>query len=196
MMTTPQKSNKWLFYEPMIQKDLIEEGIDLIPANLPEIFAKINTGETSQGKGVCFLGNTGSGKTKRLRWMAQAFNIRMIPAKSLCRELVDCETEMDQQELLGCLPPRWDVVPKHYGDLIIDDLGSEPEVNNVYGTKYNILADAIEYRYEKFPQFKTHFTTNLTKKKLEERYGERVFSRLCEMVHFVNLSGIDRRRGV
>lgn len=177
----------------MIREDLISDEIDLIPANLPEIFAKVHRNETAGNKGICFCGNTGTGKSRRVRWMSQAFNIRFVSVSSLCRDLMNCQNEYEREELLSCLPPRWDIVPEHYNDLILDDLGSEPEQQNVYGTKYNLIADVIQMRYEKFPKYKTHFTTNLSRQEICSRYGERVFSRMCEMVHFISLAGSDRR---
>ena len=88
---------------------------------------------------------------------------------------------------------RYSSVPPHYYDLIIDDIGAEPTEQIVYGTRFNAIADIIERRYLIFPEWKTHVSTNLTEGQLEERYGERVFSRMNEMCHFVTLTGKDRR---
>ena len=177
----------------MIEADLQEAGIDLVPRNLATILAKLNTEEGEGGKGVFLCGSTGTGKTARMRWAAEAFGITMIPALELCDLLMQAETEEERREALLLIPPRWNEVPEHFNDLIIDDLGTEPEAQNVYGTKRSIMEDAICKRYDSFPKWKTHFTSNLTKEEIRARYGERIWSRLNEMVVFVTLAGKDRR---
>lgn len=190
---TSRNSDKWRSIEPTIRQDLKEAGIDIIPRNLAEILAKIHTGESIGGKGLFLLGNTGTGKSLRLKWAAEAFGITMITATDLCDSLMETETTAEKENILLTVPPRWNVVPRHYNDLIIDDLGTEPDGQNIYGTKRNLIADAILRRYDVFPHWKTHFTSNMTGEAIRARYGERVWSRLNEMVVFVTLAGEDRR---
>lgn len=191
--TTVQTSERWKKIEPLVKEDLQKDGIDLVPRNLAEIFAKVHTGESINGKGVCFYGGTGTGKTRRLRWMANAFDIPFVNAVVLCEYLMQAETQEEKNEILRCYLPRWSEIPKHYNDLIIDDLGTEPEEQKTYGTKRYLMSDALERRYELFPKWKTHITTNLSLNELKNRYGERVFSRLNEMCCFIALTGKDRR---
>ena len=57
--------------------------------------------------------------------------------------------------------------------LYIDDLGVEPILNNVTVTYlYALLVDRMDK--------KTIITTNLDVMKMEERYGERILSRLLD----------------
>ena len=185
------KPAKWKRIEPLIASDLKEDGIELIPNSLPEIFAKMHTGESNNGKGIIMIGNPGTGKTRRMKWASRAFDIPMLSAMEIAEAYADQNT--DKNDLLRLFCPRWSEIPNHYNDLIIDDLGCEPVETVIYGTRFNVLADVIQKRYDRFPRFKTHFTTNLTKKEILSRYGERVFSRLNEMCCFIALTGKDRR---
>lgn len=192
-------SERWRIIEPRIREDLELSGIELIPRNLPEIFAKIHTGESLGGRGIFLVGGTGTGKTARLRWAAESFGIRMETATAIVSSMMEAEHYQDQKEMLSCIPPRWSVVPLHFNDLIIDDLGTEPNRQKVYGTDRDLMVDAIMMRYDAFSdperQYKTHFTSNLSKDEIRKRYGERIWSRLNEMVTFVTLNGKDRRIG-
>lgn len=192
-LSTAQTSERWQKIEPLIREDLIRDGIDLVPPNLAEIFGKVHTGESMSGKGVCFCGTTGTGKTLRMRWISNAFDIPMVGAVELCDCLMRAETLVEKNDLLRCSAPRWSVYPRHWNDLIIDDLGTEPDEQKTYGTKRYLMVDALERRYEVFPRWKTHITTNLRLPDLKDRYGDRVFSRLNEMCCFITLAGKDRR---
>lgn len=188
---------KWKRIEPLIREDLQRDGIELIPRNLSAILAKLHTGEGVDGKGLFLCGNTGTGKTRRLKWAANAFGIEMIGAQEICNRLARAGDEIEENEVLKLNPAPWSEVPEHYNDLIIDDIGTEPAEFNVYGTKRNLMADIIYRRYKAFSdrgrRWKTHFTSNLTPEEIRVRYGERVWSRLNEMVVFITLAGKDRR---
>lgn len=182
---------RWKKIVNAIQADLKEDGIDNMPSNLPEIIAKIATGETFSGKGLLLMGNPGTGKTKRMRFIAKNLNVKFRSSLDIAK------VAMEDPELLPefCRydNPAWGQTENAYFNLIVDDLGSEPLEIVIYGTRYNALADVLEKRYEKFPRAKTHISTNLTREQLRERYGERVYSRLNEMCAFVTLVGNDRR---
>lgn len=190
---TDQSSERWKRIEPRIREELEKAGIDPVPRNLAAILAKVHTGESIDGKGLFLTGGTGTGKSRRMKWAAGAFDIPFMDANKLCNLLMEVESETEREEVLNCVPPRWNEVPRHYNDLIIDDLGTEPDGQTVYGTKKDVMVDAILRRYEVFPRWKTHFTSNLSKDEIRVRYGERVWSRLNEMCTFVTLAGVDRR---
>lgn len=71
-----------------------------------------------------------------------------------------------------------------------DDLGVEP-IGRHYGKDCNVLGEIMLSRYELFLQhhIKTHATTNLNAEELEDRYGNRVRSRMRELF---NLIAFDR----
>lgn len=78
--------------------------------------------------------------------------------------------------------------------LLIDDIGfgGEAEVVNNYGVKAMPVNDILESRYDSMKL--TVMTTNLNGEQLKERYGERIFSRMCELCEVVNFTGIDYRK--
>lgn len=78
--------------------------------------------------------------------------------------------------------------------LYIDDLGfsGEGEINNDYGVRRRPIEEIIENRYDRM--LATIFTTNLTIDQIQDRYGERIASRLYEMSMFVPMTGDDLRK--
>ncbi len=74
--------------------------------------------------------------------------------------------------------------------ICFDDLGTE---NNLkyYGNECNVMAEILLSRYDLFTakKIQTHITTNLSASEIENVYGNRVRSRLREML---NLIGFER----
>lgn len=76
-----------------------------------------------------------------------------------------------------------------YGDsrfYCFDDLGVEP-MGRHFGKDCNVMGEVILSRYELFLKYKipTHATTNLNARELEERYGNRVRSRMRQMFNLI-----------
>ena len=67
-----------------------------------------------------------------------------------------------------------------------DDLGVEP-IGRHYGKDCNVIGEILLSRYDLFVEHKvkTHATTNLNAAELEERYGERVRSRMRQLFNLV-----------
>ena len=67
-----------------------------------------------------------------------------------------------------------------------DDLGTE---NNLkyFGNECNVMAEILLSRYDLLisKKLKTHITTNLSATEIETHYGNRVRSRLREMVNLI-----------
>ncbi|MCY4298106.1 MAG: ATPase [Flavobacteriaceae bacterium] len=72
----------------------------------------------------------------------------------------------------------------------LDDLGVEPTGRH-FGKDCNVMGEILLSRYDLFlsNQRKTHATTNLNAQELEERYGERVRSRMRQLF---NLMAFDK----
>lgn len=73
--------------------------------------------------------------------------------------------------------------------LAIDDLGCEPSTVKNYGTEITPVTDIIYARYDSM--LPTIITTNLDKKDIRERYGDRVadrFNEMFESLAFINKS--------
>lgn len=72
------------------------------------------------------------------------------------------------------------------GFFCFDDLGVEP-MGRHFGKDCNVMGELLLSRYELFchpengPRVRTHATTNLNPRELEERYGKRVYSRIREL---------------
>lgn len=73
------------------------------------------------------------------------------------------------------------------GYFCFDDLGVEPE-GKFYGQNCEVMGEILLSRHELFQRHKmrTHVTTNLSASELEERYGERVRSRMRQLFNLVS----------
>lgn len=87
----------------------------------------------------------------------------------------------------------------HYGNLksnlLIDDLGTEQNILH-YGNKSNVLMEILTLRHDTYINFgfKTHLTTNLLSKQIQNEYGIRIRSRLKTMLIKISFdSGCDKR---
>ena len=67
-----------------------------------------------------------------------------------------------------------------------DDLGVEP-MGRHYGKDCNVMGEILLSRYDLFleKKIKTHATTNLNAAELEERYGNRIRSRMRQLFNLV-----------
>ena len=67
-----------------------------------------------------------------------------------------------------------------------DDMGVEP-MGRHYGKDCNVIGEILLSRYDLFleTKLKTHATTNLNAEELEERYGNRVRSRMRELFNLI-----------
>ena len=78
-----------------------------------------------------------------------------------------------------------------------DDIGIE-QPQKYFGNECNVMAEILLSRYDLFVSkgMLTHATTNLSASELEDRYGNRVRSRMREMFNLVafDKASIDKRR--
>jgi len=89
---------------------------------------------------------------------------------------------------------------ENYGDkqfYCFDDLGVEPTGRH-FGKDCNVMGEIILSRYDLFlsHKIKTHATTNLNAQELEERYGNRVRSRMRQLFNLIafDKNSIDKRK--
>ena len=160
-----------------------------------------NTGEVIQGdlnRGIYIAGNTGSGKSWCLEIMQEYAQVLRLP--------IDFSGEVESKSLIwnAC---RADEICRDYAEegdiqkfktrpiLAIQDFGQEPQETLYMGNRLNVLRQLIEYRGDQDGQL-TLITSNLklSGKKLEERYSDRVQSRLFEMCNYFEIKGKDRRK--
>lgn len=190
------EQERWRKYEPMIRADLIAADVDIDdPPMLTRMLAKTVTRESR--KGIFLMGATGCGKSRRLQYLHDIKQIAMIPAADFGDAWVYCKGDpVEFREFCRVDLPRWSEIPITYNDLIIDDLGVEAEQYACYGNFCDVMRDkVIPMRYDAFIHrgARTHFSANLTLEQIRKRYGERCYSRLCEMCGFVCCLHPDRR---
>lgn len=141
---------------------------------------------------MVLYGTPGTGKSTYMRAVERA--ARMAHDTDSPRPSIRWEKASDLGYLLKNNPEGWDAVKK-CKLLLLDDIGfsGEAEVVNNYGVIARPVTELIEFRYD--AQLHTVMTTNLLRKELREKYGERIWSRLCEMAVFVKMNGRDWRQG-
>lgn len=137
-------------------------------------------------KGILLSGPVGCGKTSMMRLLRHLVPLQrpyeMIPSRNVT---------------FGFNHLGYKTI-EDFGDnkfLCFDDLGIEP-FGRHYGKDCNVMGEVLLSRYELYIQtkgkIKTHATTNLNAEELEERYGNRVRSRMRELF---NLIAFDKGTG-
>jgi len=139
-------------------------------------------------KGLLVTGPVGSGKTSFLTLVNYFFppekQFRVKPAREISFELEQEGYKVVSRYSKGSvlflnnrsLPMTW----------CFDDLGIEQPVK-YFGNDCNVMAEILLSRYDLFVSkgMLTHLTTNLSASELEARYGNRVRSRMREMLNLV-----------
>jgi hypothetical protein len=135
----------------------------------------------SFNRGLMVTGTGGHGKTEIIKSIAgNPFQpVRVISMLQIARQVKDagfCDLKMSVKTL-------------------IDDVGTEPEIINHYGTKVNWFKDFIEnYHFDSNDFSNLILAHNLGGDEIEARYGYRVRSRLREMMNVIHLAGNDLRK--
>ena len=134
----------------------------------------------SFSKGLLIQGTAGLGKTETIRAVADnpLYPIKIISILEVSEQVQQYgKCHLNTKQLL-----------------MLDDIGTEPEVINHYGTKINWFKDFIELYYLENKTFSgLMLTTNLGGEELESRYGYRVRSRIREMFNVIKLESDDLR---
>lgn len=143
----------------------------------------IETPTFSFNKGLFVRGISGLGKTYMAECLrGNELNPILIYSMIEIAEIIKTEGEFQ-------LPVDSDKT------IYLDDVGTEPEIVNHYGTKINFFKNFIETYYLNKKTFnKLIISTNSSFKEIEDKYGFRVRSRLRgDMMNVIDVTGEDLR---
>ena len=144
-------------------------------------------------KGLFVFGSYGTGKTTSFRLiqnLAKQYQVKELWFPSIStQEVVDrFNMEKNKEDVIRYFSK---------GTFLFDDLGSETAGNNIYQYgKEEVFVRILLNRYRNFEKLgtKTHITTNLGLKQVEERYGKQLADRFIEMFNLLKLDGPSRRK--
>jgi DNA replication protein DnaC len=145
-------------------------------------------------KGILITGPVGCGKTSLMTLMKYLtpaeHKFILKPCRDISFEFIQDGYEVIHRYSKG---KQQQLDPKIY---CFDDLGLE---NNLkyYGNECNVMAEILLSRYDLYinKKIKTHVNTNLSATEIESVYGNRVRSRMREMLNLIAYSNntLDKR---
>lgn len=169
---------------------IFEEDIPIITSLLvyflkDEITAK--TIDIDLDKGLLLSGPIGCGKTSIMNLMRfvpeQKSKYILKPTREISFEFIKEGYEVIQRYTSG------NAMQNNVKNYCFDDLGTE---NNLkyFGNECNVMGEILLSRYDLFVNKKivTHLTTNLSASEIETAYGNRVRSRLRQMLNLVSFN--------
>ena len=139
-------------------------------------------------KGILLTGPVGCGKTSLmtlLRFMLAPKEQYIIKsARDITLEFIqDGYPVINKYSKAAFQQTSGELIPKAY---CFDDLGVESNIK-YYGNETNVMAEILLSRYDMFigRHMLTHATTNLSASEIENCYGNRVRSRMREMMNVI-----------
>lgn len=136
-------------------------------------------------KGIMLSGPVGCGKTSLMNLIKHLVPTENKFSVKPCRD-ISFEFIQDGYEVIHRYS-KGKLYESNSKTICFDDLGTE---NNLkyFGNECNVMAEILLSRYELFTNKKlqTHITTNLSASEIETVYGNRVRSRLREMVNLIS----------
>lgn len=178
------------------QNFIISEGISDTYRQLVRYFHGDPEFNGDLTKGILLMGPTGAGKTLAMKIM------------SIYRTIDDTRYVLNNKayrmnyEVVEVTKIVNDFIDKSYDSLKIymsryviclDDLGSENEIVRVFGNSIDVIGTILAERYSK--RLLTFGTTNLPLTILEEKYDDRIISRMYSLFNFIEMKDKDHRRG-
>jgi len=168
---------------------IVDETNKQIIWNLCRYFSGDPNGPYNLRKGIMLYGPIGCYKTSLMRFFANNQNSSFVVHSV---NDISAQFTKDGHDALmkyKGLIPSTDTVrtfgQKEIG-ICFDDFGTEIDKKH-YGNESNVMAELILSRFMSHQNLigKTHFTTNINTDIISERYGQRVKSRLREMINMV-----------
>ena len=146
-------------------------------------------------KGIMLSGPVGCGKTSLMNLMkyltAAEHKFFVKPSRDISFEFIQDGYEIIHRYSKGKLYQSEAKI------ICFDDLGTE---NNLkyFGNECNVMAEILLSRYDLYisKKLQTHITTNLSATEIEKNYGNRVRSRLREMINLISFERdiVDKRK--
>lgn len=179
---------------------IVDESNKQIIWNLCRYFSGDPNGPYNIRKGIMLYGPVGCYKTSLMRFFANnqnsSFVIHSVNDVSAQFTKEGHDAILKYKGLIQSTDTFRTFGQKDIG-ICFDDFGTEIDKKH-YGNESNVMAEIILSRFMSHQNLigKTHFTTNIKADVISERYGERVKSRLREMVNIVAFpdESLDRRK--
>lgn len=149
-------------------------------------------------KGLYLVGNPGCGKSSAMRILA--FNTKQPFAFKSCIDISKIYSN-DGYEAIEKFKKMFQVARQKYLGFdeigwCFDDLGFE-EKGKHYGKETDVMTEIIEAIYNRRQMIgKVHITSNISGDEIENRYGNRIRSRMREMFNMISFdeNSPDRRK--
>jgi energy-coupling factor transporter ATP-binding protein EcfA2 len=177
-------------------KDMFGKAYAITPLDLPVITKLITwflrdeamaKNENIQlDKGLLLSGPVGCGKTAILQILNTLCKSKYQFTVKSCKEITIAFSQNGYSSLEKYIGPVSGKKPDGISTFCFDDLGVEDNVS-LWGKDCNVLAEILLLRYDRYLSHGlfTHITTNLNTQKLEERYGDRIRSRMRQMFNLI-----------
>lgn len=146
-------------------------------------------GRLNPKKGLLFTGGVGLGKTSLFR-IFQRFAYKLdLDTRFKIKPMMAAVYEVSENSNVSAMKSLFK------GNICFDDLGQEAATVKLFGNEIRVFEEIMTHRYNNFITFghKTHLSTNLTFPQIQSKYGDRVSSRILEMMNIVPFRGVDRR---